>query len=147
MGYAINALILLCFLFDECYFIFFFFQAEDGIRDKLVTGVQTCALPIWLEGLTPVPWDAAPPGVTDLFVQVPILLTQELQTTVTVPDGGTLLLGGFVEGTSGLPHTRPASQPATRAVSDLYMLVKPTLIVQREREPKQFPLLSTRPAK
>src|SRR2546425_3697153 len=28
-------------------FLFFFFQAEDGIRDKLVTGVQTCALPIY----------------------------------------------------------------------------------------------------
>src|SRR2546430_2109730 len=28
-------------------FIFFFFQAEDGIRDLTVTGVQTCALPIW----------------------------------------------------------------------------------------------------
>src|SRR2546425_8720961 len=28
--------------------IIFFFQAEDGIRDKLVTGVQTCALPISL---------------------------------------------------------------------------------------------------
>src|SRR3989441_5390122 len=28
--------------------IFFFFQAEDGIRDKLVTGVQTCALPIFV---------------------------------------------------------------------------------------------------
>src|SRR2546428_12861052 len=27
--------------------IFFFFQAEDGIRDLIVTGVQTCALPIW----------------------------------------------------------------------------------------------------
>src|SRR6266545_1831900 len=27
--------------------LFFFFQAEDGIRDKLVTGVQTCALPIF----------------------------------------------------------------------------------------------------
>src|SRR5438552_14270974 len=27
-------------------FIFFFFQAEDGIRDRDVTGVQTCALPI-----------------------------------------------------------------------------------------------------
>src|SRR5690349_22816557 len=27
-------------------FIFFFFQAEDGIRDLYVTGVQTCALPI-----------------------------------------------------------------------------------------------------
>src|SRR5437763_17115942 len=27
-------------------FVFFFFQAEDGIRDTSVTGVQTCALPI-----------------------------------------------------------------------------------------------------
>src|SRR5437588_7635439 len=27
---------------------FFFFQAEDGIRDHCVTGVQTCALPILL---------------------------------------------------------------------------------------------------
>src|SRR6266542_1416598 len=26
----------------------FFFQAEDGIRDATVTGVQTCALPIWI---------------------------------------------------------------------------------------------------
>src|SRR5690348_15116767 len=35
--------------------IFFFFQAEDGIRDGRVTGVQTCALPIWfglLDGRT-----------------------------------------------------------------------------------------------
>src|SRR3990170_3268511 len=29
-------------------FFFFFFQAEDGIRDDLVTGVQTCALPIFV---------------------------------------------------------------------------------------------------
>src|SRR5437660_9029772 len=29
------------------FFIFFFFQAEDGIRDGHVTGVQTCALPIF----------------------------------------------------------------------------------------------------
>src|SRR5256885_3450919 len=28
------------------YLVFFFFQAEDGIRDYKVTGVQTCALPI-----------------------------------------------------------------------------------------------------
>src|SRR6266849_3642416 len=28
------------------YIALFFFQAEDGIRDPLVTGVQTCALPI-----------------------------------------------------------------------------------------------------
>src|SRR6266496_6779576 len=33
------------------YAFFFFFQAEDGIRDLYVTGVQTCALPIWTGGL------------------------------------------------------------------------------------------------
>src|SRR5205809_3357572 len=33
--------------FDSVFFLFFFFfQAEDGIRDVAVTGVQTCALPI-----------------------------------------------------------------------------------------------------
>src|SRR5437868_11049478 len=32
---------------------FFFFQAEDGIRDRNVTGVQTCALPILLLSKTP----------------------------------------------------------------------------------------------
>src|SRR5206468_5287732 len=31
---------------------FFFFQAEDGIRDLIVTGVQTCALPIYLDKTT-----------------------------------------------------------------------------------------------
>src|SRR5690606_40358257 len=31
-----------------CYLCVFFFQAEDGIRDFHVTGVQTCALPIFL---------------------------------------------------------------------------------------------------
>src|SRR5436305_9609739 len=33
--------------------LFFFFQAEDGIRDADVTGVQTCALPIWIESQNP----------------------------------------------------------------------------------------------
>src|SRR2546423_11230258 len=37
---------LICFMRWIDGFLFFFFQAEDGIRDKLVTGVQTCALPI-----------------------------------------------------------------------------------------------------
>src|SRR6266496_3950852 len=36
------------FVLSLCLFCyFFFFQAEDGIRDLYVTGVQTCALPIW----------------------------------------------------------------------------------------------------
>src|SRR5699024_11723212 len=32
------------------FYVFFFFQAEDGIRDRNVTGVQTCALPISVYG-------------------------------------------------------------------------------------------------
>src|SRR2546430_7161431 len=36
-------LLLVYYLF----YFFFFFQAEDGIRDLTVTGVQTCALPIF----------------------------------------------------------------------------------------------------
>src|SRR5438309_109008 len=32
------------------FYLFFFFQAEDGIRDGTVTGVQTCALPILSHG-------------------------------------------------------------------------------------------------
>src|SRR5258706_11847280 len=43
MGYCKLCLVTLDFYF----FFFFFFQAEDGIRDWSVTGVQTCALPIW----------------------------------------------------------------------------------------------------
>src|SRR5882762_2200585 len=48
--------------------MFFFFQAEDGIRDSSVTGVQTCALPIWSDLVSSqVQFAAAkppPPGFT-----------------------------------------------------------------------------------
>mgnify|MGYP002525982781 CR=1 FL=1 len=39
------------------YVVIFFFQAEDGIRDRLVTGVQTCALPIYNFGLDDHVWN------------------------------------------------------------------------------------------
>src|SRR5438034_7183038 len=50
---------------------FFFFQAEDGIRDHCVTGVQTCALPISkftevLGGNGAVNFAEPPAGVTDI---------------------------------------------------------------------------------
>src|SRR5256886_16700872 len=35
-------------IYSLCDGLFFFFQAEDGIRDLTVTGVQTCALPIYI---------------------------------------------------------------------------------------------------
>src|SRR5690554_7141615 len=39
-------------LVNALVWLFFFFQAEDGIRDADVTGVQTCALPIFREHVT-----------------------------------------------------------------------------------------------
>src|SRR5690606_40655555 len=42
----------------------FFFQAEDGIRDFHVTGVQTCALPIYDE------WQTETPNNVDLALQI-----------------------------------------------------------------------------
>src|SRR5256885_4078827 len=52
-----------------CFYFFFFFQAEDGIRDYKVTGVQTCALPIcwrrtrsWRGPPRPGPWRAVLPA-------------------------------------------------------------------------------------
>src|SRR2546422_1397638 len=52
-----STLLSLCIVFVYFFIImrhvlfifFFFFQAEDGIRDVAVTGVQTCALPIFRE--------------------------------------------------------------------------------------------------
>src|SRR2546430_449233 len=46
--------------------VFFFFQAEDGIRDLTVTGVQTCALPIFVEN------DVVPAPQTLVSVTRPI---------------------------------------------------------------------------
>src|SRR5215210_1269087 len=48
-------ILFLLIIFMLFFFFFFFFQAEDGIRDTSVTGVQTCALPIWRRG-TPSGW-------------------------------------------------------------------------------------------
>src|SRR3712207_4217737 len=46
-GIFILVLVLLFLILLMFYCFFFFFQAEDGIRDIGVTGVQTCALPIF----------------------------------------------------------------------------------------------------
>src|SRR5216683_6154633 len=65
---------------DSCYgfVFFFFFQAEDGIRDLIVTGVQTCALPIFpmavrgsAELLPRGSWQPAP-GEIEVVVGTPI---------------------------------------------------------------------------
>src|SRR5207248_7705642 len=54
VGYA-NHFYRIAHKFDQICFHLFFFQAEDGIRDRTVTGVQTCALPIYLGRSDPLP--------------------------------------------------------------------------------------------
>src|SRR2546427_9101745 len=57
----------------EVSFLFFFFQAEDGIRDLTVTGVQTCALPIY-EDLRPAsPERLARPEVDRHALPLPVV--------------------------------------------------------------------------
>src|SRR5699024_12165203 len=47
----------------QCDLLCFFFQAEDGIRDRNVTGVQTCALPISHHMVPPTPGPLAATGI------------------------------------------------------------------------------------
>ena len=56
--------------YEFCFF--FFFQAEDGIRDHCVTGVQTCALPIYAlqinEVTTPISHHEKYNEINDLYL-------------------------------------------------------------------------------
>ena len=48
--FTVSVVVVVAVVLLLLFFVFvFFFQAEDGIRDVAVTGVQTCALPIWSE--------------------------------------------------------------------------------------------------
>src|SRR6266705_3788949 len=53
---------------------FFFFQAEDGIRDRTVTGVQTCALPIYRARPGAGPIVAVDPAVQRFAKDVEVLV-------------------------------------------------------------------------
>src|SRR6266851_7326280 len=55
------------------FWFFFFFQAEDGIRDRDVTGVQTCALPIYFARNGALTWQYrnAGPGNVALIGELP----------------------------------------------------------------------------
>src|SRR5215469_4396146 len=71
-------------------FVFFFFQAEDGIRDLYVTGVQTCALPISFAGpkqlgpsSSPVAWPVASKASRE-----PITRSEERRVGKSVDLGG-----------------------------------------------------------
>jgi general secretion pathway protein D len=93
----------------------------------------------------------------NLAVQQPEVQITEVRTTVSVPDGGTLLLGGQtiageteieagVPVLSKIPFLKRLFTNRSMAKDEqvLLILVKPTIIIQREIEQQQFPLLSSR---
>src|SRR2546425_8870140 len=80
---------------------FFFFQAEDGIRDKLVTGVQTCALPIFLSLVS---GRNAQYLIEEHVRAVPFLTRHPVPTLST---GYILIDGGRVTSVEAVSQTRP----------------------------------------
>src|SRR5690606_40953855 len=74
------------------YYYFFFFQAEDGIRDFHVTGVQTCALPISMKAGKEMTFNA--------FVRATDGQKHDVAWTVD-GDAGTTLSGGTSIDTNG----------------------------------------------
>src|SRR2546427_4311711 len=67
------------------FIIFFFFQAEDGIRDLTVTGVQTCALPISVAAQWPVLQKATMSWPCSRLTLAAICLAVAVSTKVEVP--------------------------------------------------------------
>jgi type II secretory pathway component GspD/PulD (secretin) len=118
--------------------------------------------------LTPITFATGVVGATGIggatsgtFQETVQLLTQtrtEVETLATVPDGGTLMLGGETQAgedqrEQGLPvlskvpflkrlFTNESMAKDERVV---FILVKPTILIQREQEDKAFPLLSNKP--
>src|SRR3989441_4656080 len=106
----------------RCPLLFFFFQAEDGIRDKLVTGVQTCALPI--STLT-VPFTEEalidPARPVSLGYAVPLKRGQTLavQVVVATDTPGEVFVDLFEPKATRDPHPRPvaSARPHDTALS------------------------------
>ena len=86
------------------------------------------------------------------LIQLPQISMQRMQSTVSVPDGGTLLLGGLkasghIEREKGVPliskipilNRLSTNRGRVRDESTLLILIKPKIIIQREEEEKWFP--------
>jgi Flp pilus assembly secretin CpaC len=101
--------------------------------------------------------DGGVPISQTAFLQQPTVDITQLNTTVSVPDGGTLLIGGQtlngeIEREQGVPILSKVpflkrlftNRSVARDDQVLLILVRPTIIIQREQEQEQFPLLGTR---
>jgi len=96
--------------------------------------------------------DSNDPNVISTTIQLPNIQVQELETTVNVPDGATLLLGGLkssgeVEREEGVPLLSKIpilnrgfdNRGKVRDQETLLILIKPTIMVPRDDEKQLFP--------
>src|SRR2546422_9644830 len=95
--------------------LIFFFQAEDGIRDVAVTGVQTCALPIYLGHVWPVLVAGSAPGRATLFPQD---VLASVQRDTTHPGGEPRLPSKVSEGEVGLDESLLRDVLCLRGISE-----------------------------
>jgi general secretion pathway protein D len=122
----------------------FTFQSSGSTNSSTVA-----ASPVVVGGITA----QAPTGT----IQVPEIQLTELKTTVSVPDGGTLLLGGQTlagetEKEAGVPVLSKipflkrlfTNRSMAKDEQILLILVKPTILIEKEIEQKQFPLLTSK---
>lgn len=124
------------------------FTFQQGASASLIAGTGTGGT----GGVTG--FSSGSPSAT---IELPELQITEVNTTVTVPDGGTLLLGGQtiageVEKEAGVPVLSKipflkrlfTNRSMAKDEQVLLILVKPTILITREIEQKQFPLLSSK---
>lgn len=91
-------------------------------------------------------------GAAQQFIQLPTLSVTQVATTATVPDQGTLLIGGQrltteAEVESGVPVLSKipilsrlfSNRVETKEEQTLMILIKPTILIQNEEEQRQFP--------
>lgn len=92
---------------------------------------------------------------TQSFIQAPTVTVTRVQTTVTVPDQGTILIGGQrliseVEAESGVPVLSKipilnrffSNRVQVKEEQTLIVLIKPTILIQNEEEERNFPGLA-----
>jgi hypothetical protein len=97
-----------------------------------------------LERMDTVPFERIPEDQKDVepkpTVQRPLMSVREVRTTVSIPDGETILLGGFVDDDAAAGAGGAAGGGDAKR-RELFITVKPKIIVRREREQQAFPLL------
>jgi type II secretory pathway component HofQ len=94
-----------------------------------------------LLGMKQLPWIGRPTG-SNLAIQDPQVRSTELRTTVDVPNGRTLLIGGLED--PRIPDGSAAEARANRPLRSLFLLVKPTPILGTAVPTKSAPLKTSR---